>query len=315
MILEDKIGYAARRCVPDSTVQARSISLAILWAEASGRWSTTSPRCHSFAAQLPGAHEAFCRSHPASSCSLSSASWILDQKLPELGLNPFCHWISISTSVSLCLCVYLCLSLSVLSCLSASTFLLLRNALHEIPHQTVDPYSSIPACATESLKQRPNHNELLNAFALPFFFVKDEHPSPSWPPPPDTTTTSALNKPKSKEFSSNQGLQKAHKTLHHHDSSLLSKTVPFLAPLLFCSSSSPRLSPSALGRSAPHESSVRAWREGRGKGSTQWRGREGRRCCGNPSSNGWPNEDLFLKGHDLHHWVECQRFHTPDMYL
>jgi hypothetical protein len=24
---------------------------------------------------------------------------------------------------------------------------------------------------------------------------------------------------------------------------------------------------------------------------------------------------LFLKGHDLHHWVECQRFHTPDMYL
>lgn len=42
---------------------------------------------------------------------------------------------------------------------------------------------------------------------------------------------------------------------------------------------------------------------------------EGGGCCGNPSSNGWPNEDLFLKGHDLHHWVECQRFHTPDMYL
>ncbi len=130
------------------------------------------------------------------------------------------------------------------------------------------PFSSIPSCATESLKQRPNHKELLNAFALPFF-VKDEHPSPSWP---DTTTTSALNKPNSKEFSSSQGLQKVHTTLHHHDS-LLYKTVSFLAPLLV----PPPPPPPPLqgfrlwlwGRSAPHESSVRAWREGRGKGSTQ----------------------------------------------
>jgi hypothetical protein len=45
------------------------------------------------------------------------------------------------------------------------------------------------------------------------------------------------------------------------------------------------------------------------------REKEDKQCCRNPSSNGWPNKDLFLKGHDLHHWVECQRFHTPDMYL
>jgi hypothetical protein len=54
--------------------------------------------------------------------------------------------------------------------------------------------------------------------------------------------------------------------------------------------------------------------KGGGRAQRNEEGGEGGRCCGNPSSNGWPNEDLFLKGHDLHHWVECQRFHTPDMY-
>ncbi len=149
------------------------------------------------------------------------------------------------------------------------------------------PFSSIPACATESLKQGPNHNERLNAFALPFL-VKDEHPSPSWPPPPDTTTTSALNKPNSKEFSSSQGLQKVHTWLHHHDS-LLYKTVSFLAPLLV----PPPPPPPPL-----RDFRLRLWLAvrhtraacvpGKKDGGRAQRNEEGvgGGCCGNPSSNG-----------------------------
>lgn len=179
------------------------------------------------------------------------------------------------------------------------------------------PFSSIPACETESLKQRPNHNELLNAFALPLFLWKMSIPLPRGHhhqtplPPPQWTNQTQKNSAAARDYKN---------STQRCITTIVSFTKPSLFLLLFLFLLLRLLLSEAfrlrLWVAVRHTRAACVLLERRAGGRAQRNEEvEGGGCCGNPSSNGWPNEDLFLKGHDLHHWVECQRFHTPDMYL